>query len=68
MGEKKPDQGEGSFSHCLNCVDVYLEGPGDRTVRPIPPKLLAQAKELRDRLQAAEAAGVDLSDQEMIIE
>ncbi len=39
-----------------DCVDFWLDGPADHTVRPIPPERLEQAKALRDQIRAAEAA------------
>jgi len=39
-----------------DCVDFWLDGPADHTVRPIPPERLEQAKALRDQILAAEAA------------
>jgi hypothetical protein len=48
-----PDNDAGYF-HSLNCVDVWIDEPGDRTVRPIPPERLEQAKAERDRMRAYE--------------
>jgi hypothetical protein len=39
-----------------NTSYFYDDGDGDTTVRPIPPNLLAQAIEERDRIRAALAA------------
>ncbi len=39
-----------------DCVDFWLDGPGDHTVRPIPPERIEQARALRDQIRAAEAA------------
>ena len=38
-----------------DCIDVFVDEPGDHTVRPIPPERIEQARELRDRILAAEA-------------
>ena len=59
---------EGSYFHSLDCVDVHIDKPGDTTVRPIRPEDLERAKALRDRLLAAQAAGIDLSEQEVSID
>jgi hypothetical protein len=40
----------------LDCDDVWIDEPGDTTVRPIPPERLEQAKALRDLIRAAEEA------------
>ncbi len=41
----------------VDCIDVFIDEPGDHTVRPIPPgPRLEQAKALRDQIRAAEAA------------
>jgi hypothetical protein len=40
----------------VDCLDVWIDEPGDTTVRPIPPERLEQAKALRDRIRAAEEA------------
>jgi hypothetical protein len=44
-GAISPDDG-GTFK-TINCVDVWIDGPGDLTVRPIRPSLLEQAKAAR---------------------
>lgn len=40
----------------VDCIDVFIDEPGDTTVRPIPPERLARAKALRDQILAADAA------------
>jgi hypothetical protein len=62
--DEKPSKNEAYF-HSLNCVDVFIDEPGDTTVRPSPPEQLERLKDLRDRLQAALAAGVDLTEQDV---
>ncbi len=52
--ERKPSDG-GRFL-TVDCVDFWFDGPGDTTVRPIPPERMEQAKALRDQILAAEAA------------
>lgn len=39
-----------------DCIDVFVDEPGDHTVRPIRPERIAQARALRDQILAAEAA------------
>ncbi len=62
--ESKSTNNEPYF-HSLNCVDVFIDEPGDTTIRPCDPKMLEQAKALRDRIRAAEAAGIDLTEQDV---
>ncbi len=38
------------------CIDVFIDEPGDHTVRPVRPERLEQMKALRDQILAAEAA------------
>jgi hypothetical protein len=57
MNEKEPCR-EGRF--VSDCIDVFIDEPGDHMVRPIPPERLAQAKALRDRILAAERAREEL--------
>jgi hypothetical protein len=38
-----------------DCIDVFVDEPGDTTVRPIPPERIEQARALRDQIMAAEA-------------
>ena len=40
-----------------DCIDVFIDEPGDHTVRPIRPERIEQARALRDQILAAEAAG-----------
>jgi hypothetical protein len=44
---KSNDYDGGSFE-TINCVDVWIDKPGDSTVRPIRPSLLEQAKDARE--------------------
>jgi hypothetical protein len=37
------------------CIDVFIDEPGDHTVRPIRPERLEQMKALRDQILADEA-------------
>ena len=40
-----------------DCIDVFIDEPGDHAVRPIAPgPRLEQARALRDQILAAEAA------------
>lgn len=41
-------------SMTVDCVDFWLDGPGDTTVRPIPESRLPQAKALRELILEAE--------------
>jgi hypothetical protein len=48
MQENQPTANDGrKFDHggrfISNCDDVLIDGPADHTVRPIPPRRLAQA-------------------------
>lgn len=42
-------------SMTIDCVDYWIDEPGDTTVRPIPPERLERAKALRELILAAEA-------------
>ncbi len=53
MTEKSTHRGE---FDSFNCVDVYIDKPGDTTVRPCDPKMLEHAMAERAKLQAALAA------------
>ena len=55
MGDSKslPDNG---YFHSLNSDIIWVEGPGDTTVRPCRPERLEFLKALRARVQEAEAA------------
>ena len=33
-----------------NCVDIWIDGPGDTTVRPCPPELLPLCMAERERI------------------
>jgi len=39
-----------------DCIDVFIDEPGDHTVRPVPAHRLEQLKALRDLIRAAEEA------------
>jgi hypothetical protein len=43
----KPWQQLGSDSH--GAVDIVFDGPGDNTIRPCPPELLAHARAMREK-------------------
>lgn len=43
------DNDGGSFM-TINCVDVWIDKPGDTTVRPIRPSLLERAKAERAKV------------------
>lgn len=43
-------------SMTVDCVDFWLDGPGDHTVRPCRPELLEHAKAERAKILAAQAA------------
>ena len=38
-----------------DCVDFWFDGPGDHTIRPIPPERLAQAKAVRNQILEVQA-------------
>lgn len=44
---RKPWQQLGSDSH--GTVDIVFDGPGDNTIRPCPPELLAHARAMREK-------------------
>jgi hypothetical protein len=48
--------GDGSYFNSFNCVDVFVDEPGDTTVRPCDPKMLEHAKAERAKILAAQAA------------
>jgi hypothetical protein len=56
MNRKPIPSKTGEFSHSFNCVDVYMDEPGDTTVRPCRPSMLAHAMAERAKIQAAVAA------------
>src|SRR5438046_1060900 len=68
MNESNPAPDANGCSLTVDCVDFWLDGPGDTTVRPIPPERIEQARALRDRILAAEAAGMDLSQQVFLLD
>ena len=37
------------------CIDVFIDEPGDHTIRPMSPKRIAQVKAERDRVRQIEA-------------
>ena len=39
-----------------DCIDVFIDEPGDHTVRPIRPERIEYVRALRDQILAAEAA------------
>lgn len=43
----------------IECVDFWLDGPGDHTVRPCRPEHLEHAKAERAKIQAALAESED---------
>ena len=43
----KPWQQLGSDSH--GTVEIDFDGPGDNTIRPCPPELLAHARAMREK-------------------
>jgi hypothetical protein len=42
-------------SMTLDCIDFWLDGPGDHTVRPCRPEHLEHAKAERAKILAAQA-------------
>jgi hypothetical protein len=40
----------------VDCLEVWIDEPGDITVRPIAPERLAHARAVRERILAEEAA------------
>ena len=50
----QPEQDNG-YSTTENCVDVWFDGPGDKTVRPLTGARLEQAKALRALIMEEEA-------------
>lgn len=56
MAEKFPRR-DGGSSDSFDCVDVFLDGPGDTTVRPCRPEHLAHARAERAKILAALKAG-----------
>lgn len=43
------NQSESGRFDSLDCIDVVVDGPGDQTVRPCPPELLAQLATFYER-------------------
>lgn len=67
MAQERPQQPIGFYS--IECEDVVLDGPAQLNVRPIPPgPERERLMELRARLLAAESAGVDLSEEEALLD
>jgi hypothetical protein len=58
--EKNPTDGGRFLS--TDCVDFWLDGPGDHTVRPCRPELLEHAKAERAKIQGALAAQKETPD------
>jgi hypothetical protein len=54
MAEKSAHPDE--FFDSFNCVDVYIDEPGDTTVRPCDPRMLEHAKAERAKILEALAA------------
>ena len=46
----KPSSHDGGYFDSRDCVDVELTGPGDTTVRPCPPALLALLQAEREKI------------------
>jgi hypothetical protein len=46
INQGDPD-GDGTDSR--DCVDLFVDGPGDTTVRPMPPHLVRQLREKEER-------------------
>lgn len=57
MADKSSHDGNESYSHSLNCDIMWLDGPGDTTVRPCRPEHLAHARAERAKILAALKAG-----------
>ena len=55
MAEKSSQFDDESYFHSLDCDVVWLDKPGDTTVRPIRPSLLEHAKAERAKILAAQA-------------
>ena len=51
-----------------DCVDFWLDGPGDKTVRPIPPERLERAKAERAKILAAQQAGASANGSENCVD
>jgi hypothetical protein len=56
MNDREPPLEDTGHSLTVDCVDFWLLGPGDHTVRPIPPERLEWAKAERAKILAAQAA------------
>jgi hypothetical protein len=56
MNETNHTTEDGGRFLTVDCDDFWLDGPGDHTVRPIPPERIERARALRDQILAAEAA------------
>ncbi len=65
MADKKFANDDGCFMS-TNCVDVYVDGPVDLTIRPIQGERLHHLKQIQERIKAAVAAGVDLSVEQIV--
>ena len=56
MHDPDLDDDGGSFK-TIDCVDVFIDGPGDHTVRPIRPSLLEHAKAERAKVYGSREPG-----------
>jgi hypothetical protein len=54
MNDAESTSDDTSRSLTLDCVDFWLDGPGDHTVRPIPPERLVHAKAEWAKILAAQ--------------
>ena len=50
MADEKPLSNDSDYFHSLDSPILYIDGPGDYTVRPIRRSLWAQAKAERDKI------------------
>ena len=48
---------DGSGYFFSECTDIWIEGPGDSTVRPIPPERMEQAKAARELIYGSREPG-----------
>ena len=57
MAQESSRLDDGSYFHSLDCEILWLDGPGDTTVRPCRPEHLAHARAERAKILAALKAG-----------
>ncbi len=58
MHETAIPSDDGGVFVTTNCVDVWIDEPGDTTIRPIPPgPLLEHAKALRAKIYGSREPG-----------